>query len=138
MRSSSTRASSCKTRSASPISAGNTDPSVTFLLDFSKNLITEPILATLLDLDCEADVETVRDKMFTGKHINTSENRTVLHAADRNFDDFKISEAGVDEVGKVLTHIKELTDSVRSGTWTGYTGKTINNIVNIPLWSLRR
>ena len=67
------------------------DPSVTFLLDFSKNLITEPILATLLDLDREADVETVRDKMFTGKHINTSEDRTVLHAADHNFDDFKTS-----------------------------------------------
>ena len=67
-----------------------------------------------------------------------SEDRAVLHAALRNFDDFKISEAGVDEVGKVLAHIKELTDSVRSGTWTGYTGKTINNIVNIPSWSLRR
>ena len=96
-------------------------------------MITEPILATLLDLDREADVETVRDKMFTGKHINTSEDRTVLHAADHNFDDFKISEAGVDEVGKVLAHIKEFTESVRSGTWKGYTGKTINTIVNIGI-----
>ena len=113
------------------------DPSVTFLLDFSKNLITEPILATLLDLVREADVETVRDKMFAGEHINTSEDRAVLHVALRNFDDFKISEAGVDQVGKVLAHIKEFTESVCSGTWMGYTGKTINNIVNIPSWSLR-
>ena len=109
------------------------DPSVTFLLDFSKNLITEPILATLLDLVREADVETVRDKMFAGEHINTSEDRAVLHVALRNFDDFKISEAGVDEVGKVLAHIKEFTESVRSGTWKGYTGKTINTIVNIGI-----
>ena len=112
--------------------------SVTFLLDFSKNLITEPILATLLDLDREADVETVRDKMFAGEHINTSEDRAVLHVALRNFDNFKILEAGVNEVGKVLTHIKEFTESIPSGTWMGYTGKTINNIVNIPSWSLRR
>ena len=97
----------------------------------------EPILATLLDLDCEADVETVRDKMVAGEHINTSDDRAVLHVALRNFDDFKISEAGVDQVGKVLAHIKEFTESVCSGTWMGYTGKTINNIVNIPSWSLR-
>ena len=114
------------------------DPSVTFLLDFSKNLITEPILATLLDLVREADVETVRDKMFAGEHINTSEDRAVLHVALRNFDDFKISEAGVDEVSGVLAHIKEFSEAVRSGAWKGYTGKTINNIVNIPSWSLRR
>ena len=81
------------------------DPSVTFLLDFSKNLITEPILATLLDLVREAQVEEYREKMFNGEHINTSEDRAVLHVALRNFDDFKISEAGVDQVGKVLAHI---------------------------------
>src|SRR5258705_11981881 len=57
------------------------DPSVTFLLDYSKNLITKPILDTLLSLVREADVETVRDKMFAGEHINTSEDRAVLHVA---------------------------------------------------------
>ncbi|KAI0827001.1 glucose-6-phosphate isomerase [Trametes gibbosa] len=109
------------------------DPSVRILLDFSKNLITEPILATLLDLVREAQVETFRDKMFAGEHINTSEDRAVLHVALRNFDDFKISEAGVDEVDKVLAHIKEFTQAVRSGEWKGYTGKTINTIVNIGI-----
>ena len=81
------RASLHKTCSASPSSAGNTDPSVTFLLDFSKNLITEPILAALLDLAREAELETYREKMFAGEHINTSEDRAVLHVALRNFDE---------------------------------------------------
>ncbi|KAH9918726.1 glucose-6-phosphate isomerase [Epithele typhae] len=109
------------------------DPSVTFLLDFSKNLITEPILATLLDLVREAQLESFRDKMFAGEHINTSEDRAVLHVALRNFDDFKIQEAGADEVAKVLAHMKEFTVAVRSGAWKGYTGKTINTIVNIGI-----
>lgn len=95
------------------------EPSVRLLLDFSKNLITEPIFATLLDLVREAQVETFRDKMFAGEHINTSEDRAVLHVALRNFDEFKINEAGVDEVGKVLAHMKEFSEAVRSGEWKG-------------------
>jgi glucose-6-phosphate isomerase len=110
------------------------DPSVTFLLDYSKNLITQPILDTLLSLVREADVENVRDKMFAGEHINTSEDRAVLHVALRNIgDDFKIQENGVDEVSGVLAHIKEFSEAVRSGEWKGYTGKTINAIVNIGI-----
>lgn len=106
---------------------------MTFLLDFSKNLVNEQVLASLLDLVREAQVETYRDKMFAGEHINTSEDRSVLHVALRNFDDFKIQEAGVDEVGKVLAHIKEFTEAVRSGEWKGYTGKPIDTIVNIGI-----
>jgi glucose-6-phosphate isomerase len=109
------------------------DPSVSFLLDYSKNLVTEPIFNTLLDLVREAEVESYRNKMFAGEHINTSEDRAVLHVALRNFDDFKISEAGVDEVTGVLNHIKEFSDAVRDGSWKGYTGKTINTIVNIGI-----
>jgi glucose-6-phosphate isomerase len=110
------------------------DPNVTFLLDFSKNLITEPILKNLLDLVREADVETTRDKMFAGEHINTSEDRAVLHIALRNIaDDFKIQEGGVDEVKVVLDHMRTFSDAVRSGEWKGYTGETINTIVNIGI-----
>ncbi|TFK47635.1 Glc-6-P isomerase [Heliocybe sulcata] len=109
------------------------DSSVTFLLDYSKNLITEPILNTLLSLVKEADVETYRDKMFAGEHINTSEDRAVLHVALRNFDEFKIAEAGVSEVSDVLAHMKEFSNAVRSGTHKGYTGKPINTIVNIGI-----
>ncbi|KAI0684543.1 glucose-6-phosphate isomerase [Cytidiella melzeri] len=108
-------------------------PDVTFLLDFSKNLITESILATLLNLVREADVERYRDQMFTGKHINTSEDRAVLHIALRNFDEWDIPEGGVKEVSGVLNHIKEFSEAVRSGAWKGYTGKTINTIVNIGI-----
>ncbi|KZT10408.1 glucose-6-phosphate isomerase [Laetiporus sulphureus 93-53] len=108
-------------------------PPVTFLLDYSKNLITEPILATLLSLAREAGLETYRDKMFAGEHINTSEDRAVLHVALRNFNDFRISEAGVDEVQGVLAHMKEFTEAVRSGAWKGYSGKTINTIVNVGI-----
>lgn len=111
----------------------SSDPTNTFLLDYSKNLITEPILNTLLDLVREARVEEYRDKMFAGEHINTSEDRAVLHIALRGFGAYNITEAGVDEVPKVLKHIQEFTDSVRSGTWKGYTGKTIKAIVNIGI-----
>lgn len=111
----------------------STDANTTFLLDYSKNLISQPILDTLLSLAREAQVETYRDKMFAGEHINTSEDRAVLHVALRNFDDFKIQEAGVDEVSGVLAHIKEFSEAIRSGSWKGYTGKTINTIVNIGI-----
>ena len=108
-------------------------PDVTFLLDYSKNLITQPILDTLLSLAREAQVETYRNKMFAGEHINTSEDRAVLHIALRNFNDFSIQESGVEEVAGVLRHMKEFSDAVRSGEWKGYTGKTINTIVNIGI-----
>ncbi|KAG2741873.1 Glc-6-P isomerase [Suillus brevipes Sb2] len=111
----------------------STDKNTTFLLDYSKQLITQPILDTLLSLAREAGVETYRDKMFSGEHINTSEDRAVLHVALRNFDDFKIQEAGVDEVAAVLAHMKEFSEAIRSGSWKGYTGKTINTIVNIGI-----
>ncbi|TFK21491.1 glucose-6-phosphate isomerase [Coprinopsis marcescibilis] len=112
-----------------------TNPNTTLLLDYSKNLITGPILAKLLALAREAGVEEWRDKMFAGEHINNSEDRAVLHIALRNIgaQQFKISEEGVDEVGTVLAHIKEFTDAVRTGEWKGYTGKTINAIVNIGI-----
>lgn len=109
-------------------------PKVQILLDYSKHLVTEPILKTLFSLIREAGVEDARNKMFAGEHINTSEDRAVLHVALRNFDnDFKINEQGVDEVGGVLQHMKEFSESVRNGTWKGYSGKTINTIVNIGI-----
>ncbi|KAF5349124.1 hypothetical protein D9756_009491 [Leucocoprinus leucothites] len=114
--------------------ASTSGPSVGILLDYSKHLVTEPILNTLFSLIREAGVEDARDKMFAGEHINTSEDRAVLHVALRNIgNDFTINEQGVDEVGGVLQHMKEFSDSIRSGAWKGYTGKTINTIVNIGI-----
>lgn len=81
----------------------------------------------------EAGVEGARDAMFAGEHINTSEDRAVLHTALRNFSNNFVSEPGADEVPGVLAHIKKFTDDVRSGAWTGYTGKRIDTIVNIGI-----
>lgn len=111
-------------------------PDVKILLDYSKNIITPEIMSTLVQLAKEAGVEQSRDEMFSGKHINTSEDRAVLHVALRNTgvaSPFDIQEEGVDEVAGVLKHMKEFSDKVRSGEWKGYTGKTIKSIVNIGI-----
>ena len=75
--------------------------------------------------------------MFAGKHINTSEDRSVLHIALRNppvsQGGWEIKEEGVSEVPGVLAHMKEFSDSIRSGSWKGYTGKSINTVVNIGI-----
>jgi glucose-6-phosphate isomerase len=71
--------------------------------------------------------------MFTGGHINTTEDRAVLHVALRSFNELSVQESGVEEVPKVLAHMKEFSNAVRSGEWKGYTGKTINAIVNIGI-----
>nr|ASF90236.1 hypothetical protein SPAR07002 [Bartheletia paradoxa] len=110
-----------------------TDASI--LLDFSKNLITSDVWSNLVSLARESGVESARNAMFAGEHINTSEDRAVLHVALRNIgkDKFKIEEEGADQVEGVLKHIKEFTDAVRSGEHKGYTGKTIKSIVNIGI-----
>ncbi len=96
-------------------------------------------MSTLVSLAKEARVEEFRDKMFAGEHINTSEGRAVLHVALRNVfggkggKAFQIQEEGADEVQGVLDHMKEFSDSVRSGEWKGYTGKRITDIVNIGI-----
>ncbi len=76
--------------------------------------------------------------MFSGEHINTSEGRAVLHIALRNplpsNGGWDIKEEGAGEgVHAVLAHMKEFSNSVRSGEWKGYTGKSINAIVNIGI-----
>jgi glucose-6-phosphate isomerase len=109
-------------------------PNATFLLDFSKNLINEEVFTTLLELVKEAGVEGARDAMFKGEHINTSEDRAVLHVALRNVDDsYLISESGAEQVKPVLEHMRVFSESVRSGEWKGYTGKPISAIVNIGI-----
>ncbi|KAF5335461.1 hypothetical protein D9611_012157 [Ephemerocybe angulata] len=125
-----------RTYTASTPSVDASSPETSIFLDFSKNLITEPILATLFDLVREAEVEKHRDEMFSGAHINNSEDRAVLHIALRNLGESQftgIKEQGVDEVPAVLAHIKQFTNAVRSGEWKGYTGKAIDTIVNIGI-----
>ncbi|KAE8250330.1 hypothetical protein A4X13_0g4804 [Tilletia indica] len=107
---------------------------VSLLLDFSKNLIDEDIFKALLDLAKQAQVEQKRDAMYKGEHINTSEERAVLHIALRDPENtWKLTEPGVEGVKPVLEHMREFSDSVRSGTWKGYSGKPIKAIVNIGI-----
>lgn len=112
----------------------NESKDVHILADLSKNLINDDVYQALLSLAKEANVEQARDEMFSGKHINTSEDRAVLHVALRNVgDEFKIQETGADEVEGVLKHMSDFANKVRSGEWKGYTGKRIESIVNIGI-----
>ncbi|KAI5954458.1 PGI1 [Candida jiufengensis] len=106
------------------------------LFDYSKNLINEDIFKTLIKLAKESNLEQLRDDMFAGKHINTTEDRAVYHVALRNIHKRKMPVDGKDttqEVSTVLEHMKEFSNQVRSGEWKGYTGKAITDVVNIGI-----
>src|SRR5262245_32983226 len=106
------------------------------LLDFSKNRITEKTLSLLYQLAREAGLPAMIEEMFTGKKINTTEGRAVLHVALRNRSNRPILVDGKDvmpEVNAVLAQMRKFSEAVRSGAWKGYTGKTITDVVNIGL-----
>ena len=106
------------------------------LIDYSKHRITDETLPLLFQLAREANIESWRDRMFTGEKINITENRAVLHTALRNRSNTPVLVDGKDvmpEVNAVLKHMREFSDKVRNGTWTGYTGKRITDIVNIGI-----
>lgn len=74
--------------------------------------------------------------MFTGKHLNITEDRAVLHVALRNRSATPILVDGKDvmpDVRSVLAHMKEFTDQVLSGAWKGFTGEKITDVVNIGI-----
>ncbi len=106
------------------------------LFDFSKNRINEMTLALLLDLARQANLDQQIEAMFTGQKINITENRAVLHVALRNRSNRPILVDGVDvmpEVNRVLGKMRTFSEAVRSGTWKGYTGKSITDVVNIGI-----
>lgn len=109
------------------------------LFDFSKNFLTNETLDLLVSLAEQAGVEKKRDAMFDGEKINFTEKRAVYHAALRNVGgwDMKVDGQNVMEgpngVNAVLEHMKEFSEQVRSGSWTGYTGKKLTNIVNVGI-----
>ncbi|KAJ8144073.1 hypothetical protein OY671_002816 [Metschnikowia pulcherrima] len=106
------------------------------LFDFSKNIINDEIKAQLLDLAKEAGVEKLRDAMFNGDKINETEGRAVYHVALRNRSMKTMAVDGENtapEVDAVLKHMKEFSDAVEAGEWTGYTGKQITDVVNIGI-----
>ena len=105
-------------------------------LDYSKNRVTDETLRLLVDLAEQSGLAERREAMFRGEHINVSENRPVLHVALRMPRGASLVVDGVDvveEVNAVLDQMSDFADSVRSGRWTGYTGKPIRNVVNIGI-----
>ena len=105
-------------------------------LDYSKHRTTDETLKLLFALARQADVEGWREKMFTGEHINVTEDRAVLHVALRNRSNTPILDQGKDVmpgVNAVLVKMRDFTERLRSGSWLGHTGKTITDVVNIGI-----
>jgi glucose-6-phosphate isomerase len=105
-------------------------------IDYSKHLITDETLALLQELATATDVFGRRDAMFRGEHINSTEDRAVLHTALRAPRDAVIEVDGenvVPAVHAVLDKMSDFAGRVRSGEWTGHTGKRIKNVVNIGI-----
>ncbi|MEX2447595.1 MAG: glucose-6-phosphate isomerase [Solirubrobacterales bacterium] len=105
-------------------------------LDFSKNRITDETLILLGELARERGVEARREAMFAGEHINVSEDRAVLHVALRMPRERSLLVDGVDVVKQVhgtLDRMAAFAERVRSGEWTGHTGRPIRNVVNVGI-----
>jgi glucose-6-phosphate isomerase len=105
-------------------------------LDYSKNRVTDETLGLLLDLARESGLAERTEAMFRGDRINTTENRSVLHVALRMPKGTTLVVEGRDvvaDVHEVLDRMGSFADRVRSGAWTGHTGKPIRNVVNIGI-----
>jgi len=106
------------------------------LLDYSKNRIDAATFSTLIQLAREAGVESMRDKMFAGEKVNVTEDRAVLHVALRNRSNRSIMVDQKDvmpAINSVLAQMKSFVESVRNKGHTGYTGKPIEDVVNIGI-----
>jgi glucose-6-phosphate isomerase len=105
-------------------------------LDYSKNRITDETLRLLLALAEDSGLRERIEAMFRGDKINVTENRAVLHVALRAPKEeaiFVDGENVVPEVHAVLDKMADFSNRVRSGAWTGYTGKRMRNIINIGI-----
>ncbi|MFI1206251.1 glucose-6-phosphate isomerase [Streptomyces sp. NPDC020802] len=106
------------------------------LIDYSKHLITDETLALLQELATATDVFGLRDAMFRGERINVTEQRAVLHTALRAPRDAVVEVDGenvVPKVHAVLDRMADFSEQVRSGKWTGHTGRRIRTVVNIGI-----
>jgi len=105
-------------------------------LDYSKHRATGETMAALMAVARRAGVEERRDAMFAGRHINTTEDRAVLHVALRMPRDAHLEVDGQDvvaEVHGVLDRMGGVATSIRSGQWLGATGRRIRSVVNIGI-----
>jgi glucose-6-phosphate isomerase len=106
------------------------------LLDYSKHRVTDETLALLSAVARRAGVEALRDAMFAGEHINTTENRAVGHVALRmpRGSTFEIDGRDVvPDVHEVLDRMAKVSGWIRSGEWTGQTGQPIATVINIGI-----
>ena len=104
--------------------------------DYSKNRFDDKVLQALFELAREHHLKERIEDMFSGKKINVTENRAVLHTALRNFSGKPVMLDGVDvmvEIKRVLAKMKKFSDDVRNGVFRGATGKKLKNIVNIGI-----
>ncbi|THA35350.1 MULTISPECIES: glucose-6-phosphate isomerase [unclassified Streptomyces] len=105
-------------------------------IDYSKHLVTDETLELLRGLAAATGVAELREAMFRGEKINTTEDRAVLHTALRAPKDAVVEVDGenvVPAVHAVLDKMAAFSGQVRSGEWTGFTGKRIKNVVNIGI-----
>ena len=106
------------------------------LVDFSKNRVSEKTMDLLFELAREADLGSAIGKLFGGDKINETEGRAVLHTALRNRANTPVYVNGSDvmpDVNAVLVKMKRFSDDIADGTWRGYTGKRITDLVNIGI-----
>jgi glucose-6-phosphate isomerase len=106
------------------------------LVDYSKNRITAETMQLLLELAQEAELKNAMESMFSGKKINGTENRAVLHVALRNRDNSPIYVDDKDvmqQVNAVLDKMKNFSNQIISGEWKGYSSKKITDIINIGI-----
>jgi glucose-6-phosphate isomerase len=107
-------------------------------LDYSKNRITKETIQLLVDLATHCGLRERIDAMFSGKKINITEDRSVLHVALRAPRTAHIPEEGGEEdvvpaVHEVLNEMADFANTVRAGRWLGHTGKPIRNVINIGI-----
>ncbi len=106
-------------------------------VDLSKNLVTDAVLAALVQLGEQVDLGGRRTAMYAGERINVTEGRSVLHTALRRpsgLDPLVVDGQDVDhDVHEVLATVYAFAEQVRSGAWVGVTGKRIETIVNIGI-----
>ncbi|WP_347347476.1 glucose-6-phosphate isomerase [Nigerium sp.] len=105
-------------------------------VDLSKNLVDDEVLAALIELADEVGLAERREAMFSGERINVTENRSVLHTALRRPKTDTLVVDGQDVIADVhatLDKVYAFADKVRSGAWTGVTGKPITTVINIGI-----
>jgi glucose-6-phosphate isomerase len=104
--------------------------------DYSKNLLDDEAMGLLLSLAEKADISKAAEDMFSGKRINITEKRAVLHTALRNRSGLPVLLDGKDVMPEILGELERIrifSDEVREGRRTGYSGKKITDVVNVGI-----